>query len=155
MRRILFICFGNICRSPMAEFIMKALVIKRGLQSEFYIESRGTSAEDFGHPVNPPAAAELKKRGIGCAGKTAMQLRPEDYEAFDLLIAMDGMNARDVRRITGGDPQGKLHMMMEHTSRGGDVDDPWFTQRYDVACRDILEGCESWLERLTTEQPRD
>jgi len=148
MHRILFVCYGNICRSPMAEFIMKDLAQKRGAGGQFHIESRGTSAEESGHPVYPPAAAELKKHGIGCAGKTAMQLAAEDYGKFDLIIAMDGMNARAISRITGGDPQGKVRMMMEHTPRGGEVDDPWFTRRYAAACRDIAEGCEGWLDAL-------
>ena len=150
MRRILFVCFGNICRSPMAEFVMKDLVKKRGLEREFAIESRGTSAEELGHPVHPPARDELNKHGVGCAGKTARQLIARDYQAFNLLIAMDGMNVRDILRITGGDPGGKVRRMTEF-SGGADVDDPWYTRRYDIAYRDILRGCEDWLEHLTAE----
>ena len=150
MRRILFVCFGNICRSPMAEFIMKDLVKKRGLEGTFHIESRGTSAVEVGNSVSSGSRNELKKRGIDCAGKVSIRLTPEDYGAFDLLIAMDDMNVRDTLRITGGDPDGKVHKMME-LSGGADVDDPWYTLRYGVACRDILAGCESWLERLTDE----
>ena len=149
MRRILFVCFGNICRSPMAEFMMKDLVKKRGLKSEFFIASRGTSAAELGNPVYPPAAAELIKHGIGCAGKVAEQLKAEEYGQYDLLLAMDDRNVRAILRITGGDPLNKVHRMMEHTARGGEVDDPWFTQRYDVAYRDILEGCEGWLKQWT------
>ena len=148
MRRILFVCFGNICRSPMAEFILKDLVQKRGLESGFHIESRGTSAEELGNPVYPPACAELKKHGIGCAGKTAQRLQAEDYETYDLLIAMDAMNRRAIQRMTDGDPLGKVHMMTEHTARGGDVEDPWYTRRFDIAYRNIAEGCEAWLETL-------
>lgn len=150
MRRILFVCYGNICRSPMAEFIMKDLVRKRGLSDRFDILSRGTSAEELGHPVYPPVKAELQKHGIGCEGKTAQRLRNEDYEACHLLIAMDQMNVRAVRRLTDGDPLGRVHMMMERTARGGDVEDPWFTRRFDTAYRDILEGCEAWLSWLTS-----
>jgi len=151
MRRILFVCFGNICRSPMAEFIMKDLVFKMGLQNEFHIESRGTSAEELGNPVYPPARAELQKHGISCEGKTAQRLCAEDYETFDLLIGMDSMNRHAMKRMTGGDPQGKVHRMTEHTPRG-DVADPWFTRRFDIAYRDIREGCEAWLEALTEEE---
>lgn len=149
MHRILFVCYGNICRSPMAEFIMKDLVKKRGLADEFDIASRATSAEELFSPVYPPAKAELSGRGIGCAGKVAMQLQAEDYGRYDLIIAMDSTNFRAILHITGGDPQGKVRMMTEHTARGGDVEDPWFTRRFDIAYRDILEGCEAWLERIT------
>jgi protein-tyrosine phosphatase len=150
MRRILFVCFGNICRSPMAEFIMKDLVKKRGLESGFHIESRGTSAAQLGNPVHPPARAELNRRGIDCAGKVSIRLKPEDYGAFDLLIAMDSMNVSGILRITGGDPDSKVRKMMEF-SGGADVDDPWITLQYGVAFRDILAGCESWLERLAAQ----
>ena len=137
---------GNICRSPMAEFIMKDLVKKRGVAGDFHIASRGTSTEELGNPVYPPARAELKKHGISCEGKVSIRLKKADYDAFDLLIAMDGLNLRDIGRITGGDPQGKVHLMMEHTARPGEVDDPWFTRQFDIAYRDILEGCEAWLD---------
>lgn len=146
MHRILFVCLGNICRSPMAEFIMKDLVQKRGIAGDFYIESRATSAEELGNPVYPPAKAELEKHGIPCGGKVSILLQKEEYGAFDWLIAMDDMNLRAIHRITGGDPRGKAHMMMEHTARPGAVADPWFTRRFDVAYRDILEGCKAWLD---------
>lgn len=148
MHRILFVCFGNICRSPMAECIMKDLVRKRGLEGAFSIASRGTQDSEAGSPVYPAAKAELMKHGVGCAGKTAVKLRAEDYAQNDLLIAMDERNVRAILRITGGDSEGKVHRMMEHTVRGGEVDDPWVTGRFDVAYRDILEGCESWLNVL-------
>ena len=148
MHRILFVCYGNICRSPMAEFVMKDLVEKRGLKEQFHIESRATSTEELGNSVYPPIRAELARHGIGCQGKVAMQLTVEDYEAFDLLIAMDRQNVRDIGRITGGDPQGKVHRMMEHTARGGEVADPWYTRRFADTYRDVLQGCEAWLDIL-------
>lgn len=151
MQRILFICYGNICRSPMAEFIMKDLIQKRGLEEEFLVASCGTSAEELGNPVYPPAQNELSRHGIGCTGKTAARLTPEDYEAYDLLLAMDSLNLRHILRITGGDPHGKVHKMMEHTETGGDVADPWYTRHFDVAYRDIARGCETWLDALTAE----
>lgn len=132
----------------MAECIMKDLVKKRGLEDEFVIASRGTSNDEVGNPVYPPAKAELEKHGINCAGKIAAQLRAEDYGRYDLLIAMDQRNVRAILRITGGDPEGKVRTMMEHTARGGEVDDPWNTGRFDIAYRDIREGCESWLNTL-------
>lgn len=148
MHRVLFVCFGNICRSPMAEFILKDLVFKLGLRGEFRIESRGTSASEVGSPVFPPAREELKRHGISCDGKTAQQLSAQDYDNFDLLLAMDYRNVRAVERITGGDPERKVHLLLEHTASGGEVADPWYTNRYDVAYRDILEGVESWLSLL-------
>jgi protein-tyrosine phosphatase len=148
VHRLLFVCLGNICRSPMAEFIMKDLVQKRGLQDCFSIASRGTSAEDLGSSVYPPAAAQLQKHGISAAGKVAQQLQAEDYGKYGLLIAMDHRNARAILRIAGGDPQGKVRMMMEHAG-GKEVEDPWFTRRFDAVYRDILAGCEAWLEQLT------
>lgn len=154
MHRILFVCYGNICRSPMAEFILKDMVNERGLADQFRIESRGTSAEELGNPVYPPVKAELAKHGIGCAGKRAMRLHKEEYEAYDLLIAMDRQNVRAISSLSGGDPQGKARLMMEHTLRGGEVDDPWYTRRYDIAYRDIREGCEAWLDFILAEEAR-
>ena len=150
MHRILFVCYGNICRSPMAEFIMKDLVKKRGLEREFDIASRGTSAEELGNPVYPPARAELAAHGIGCGGKTAMRLTAEDYAAYDLILTMDAGNYRDSLHLFDGDPQGKVHRFTEHTKGGADVDDPWYTRRYGVAYADILAGCEAWLNVLVS-----
>ena len=132
----------------MAECILKDLVKKRGLEGEFLIASRGTLDDEVGNPVYPSARAELEKHGISCAGKTAIKLRTEDYGQYDLLIAMDERNVHAILRIMGGDPEGKVHRMMEHTIHGGEVDDPWFTGRFDIAYRDIREGCETWLNAL-------
>ncbi|WP_300347190.1 low molecular weight protein-tyrosine-phosphatase, partial [uncultured Oscillibacter sp.] len=115
MTKILFVCHGNICRSPMAEFVMKDLVKKAGLESEFLIESAATSTEEIGNPVYPPARRKLAEHGIDCTGKTARQLRNEDYERYDLLIGMDQANLRNMHRICGGDFDGKMHLLMEFT----------------------------------------
>lgn len=117
MTRILFVCHGNICRSPMAEFVMKDLVKKAGLESQFHIESAATSTEEIGNPVYPPARRKLAEHGIGCAGKTARQLKNEDYERYDLLIGMDRANLRNMHRICGGDFKGKMHLLMEFAGR--------------------------------------
>ena len=117
MTRILFVCHGNICRSPMAEFVMKDLVKKAGLESEFLIESAATSTEEIGNPVYPPARRKLAEHGIDCAGKTARQLTRADYDQYDLLIGMDRANLRNMRRICGGDPDGKIHLLMEFAGR--------------------------------------
>ncbi len=148
MTRILFVCHGNICRSPMAEFVMKDLVKKARLETEFLIESAATSTEEIGNPVYPPARRKLAGHGIGCAGKTSRQLKNEDYERYDLLIGMDRANLRNMHRICGGDPEGKLHLLMEFTDRPGDVADPWYTDDFETTWRDVLAGCKGLLERL-------
>ncbi len=114
MIRVLFVCHGNICRSPMAEFILKDLVKKAGLEDQFSIASAATSTEEIGNPVYPPARRKLAQHGISCEGKRARQLRREDYEDWDLLIGMDQANIRNMRRICGGDPEGKIHLMLEY-----------------------------------------
>ncbi len=148
MKRILFVCHGNICRSPMAEFVMKDLVKKAGREHDFYIESAATSTEELGNPVYPPARQKLAEHGIGCRGKTARQMRRSDYAEFDLLIGMDRWNIRNMERICGGDPDDKIHMLMDYTDRPGEVADPWYTGNFDATWRDVLEGCTALLEIL-------
>ena len=149
MTKILFVCHGNICRSPMAEFIMKDLVKREGLENQFHIVSAATSTEEIGNPVYPQARRKLAEHGIGCAGKTARQLAAADYGRYDLLVGMDQANLRNMRRICGGDPEGKLHLLMEFAGRSGDVADPWYTRDFDTAWSDIEEGCRGLLHRLT------
>ena len=150
--RIMFVCHGNICRSPMAEFIFKSMLEERGLSDRFTVESSATSTEEIwngvGNPVYPPAKAELAKHGIGCGGKRAVQLKREDYSGYDLLLGMDRANLRNMHRILGGDPEGKLGLLMDYTDRGGEVADPWYSERFDVAYRDIRDGCEGLLKSL-------
>lgn len=148
VQSILFVCLGNICRSPMAEFVMKDLTGRAGLGEEFTIASAGTSDEERGNPVYPPARRKLSEHGIACAGKTARQMERRDYQRFDLLIAMDRGNLRDMERICGGDPQRKMRLLMDFTQRPGDVADPWFTRDFDAAWRDITEGCQGLLRAL-------
>lgn len=148
MTKILFICHGNICRSPMAEFIMKDLVQKAGLEDQFYIASAATSTEETGRPVYPPARRKLAEHGIGCAGKTARQLTKGDYSRYDLLIGMDSANLRNMRRICGGDQDGKMHLLMEYTGRPGDVADPWYTGDFETAWQDVLAGCSGLLDQM-------
>ena len=145
MIKILFICHGNICRSPMAEFVMKDLVEKAGLSDKFQIESAATSTEELGNPVYPPARRKLKEHGIDCSGKTARQITKADYAKFDLLIGMDSANIRNMTRICGGDPDGKIHLLLEYAGRPGDVADPWYTRDFDAAWRDIEAGCKGLL----------
>ena len=146
MIKILFVCHGNICRSPMAEFIMKDLVRQAGLESQFHIESAATSTEEIGNPVYPPARRKLVEHGIDCTGKTARQLTNEDYNQYDLLIGMDRANLRNMRRICGGDFDGKIHLLMEFTDHPGDVADPWYTGDFETTWRDVLDGCKGLLQ---------
>ena len=152
MVRIMFVCHGNICRSPMAEFILKKMVAERGLEAEFEIRSSATSTEEIwngmGNPVYPPAKAELAKHGISCDGKRAVQLQKSDYEEYDLFVGMDSANIRNMHRILGGDPDGKIHKLMDYTTRPGDVADPWYSDRFDIAYRDIFEGCAGLWEEI-------
>lgn len=143
--RILFVCHGNICRSPMAEFVMKDLVEKAGLEDSFLIESAATSTEEIGNSVYPPAKRKLAEHGISCEGKTARQMTHSDYNRYDLLIGMDSWNIRNMRNICGGDPEGKITMLMDYTSRPGDVADPWYTGDFEATWRDVLEGCRAIL----------
>ena len=149
MKRILFVCHGNICRSPMAEFVMKDLVRKAGREDDFYIESAATSTEEIGNEVYPPAKRKLAEHGIGCKGKTARQMTRRDYDRFDLLIGMDSANIRNMYRICGGDPQKKIHQLLDFTDRPSDVADPWYTGNFETTWRDVLEGCQCLLEQLT------
>ena len=146
--RILFVCHGNICRSPMAEFVMKDLVEKAGVAQQFQIESAATSTEEIGNSVYPPARRKLAEHGISCQGKTARQMTRLDYGRYDLLIGMDSWNIRNMRAISGGDPEGKIRMLMDYTNRPGDVADPWYTGDFEATWRDVLEGCEALLSQL-------
>lgn len=153
MIRILFICWGNICRSPMAEFIMKDLVQKAGCSDQFEIASGATSDEEIwngvGNPVYPPAQKILKEHGISCAGKRARQITKEDYDRYDLLICMERINVRYTRQIMGGDPDQKIHLLLDYTDRQGqEVADPWYTRDFESAWNDILEGCQGLLKTL-------
>ena len=146
--RILFVCHGNICRSPMAEFVMKHLVKGAGMEAHFHIESAATSTEEIGNSVYPPARRKLAEHGIGCQGKTARQMTRSDYDRYDLLVGMDAWNIRNMNRICGGDPDGKIVMLMDYTDRPGDVADPWYTGDFEATWRDVLEGCQGLLDAI-------
>ena len=148
MHNVLFVCHGNICRSPMAEFVMKDLVAKAGLESQFHIESAATSTEELGNPVYPPARKKLREHGIECSGKTARQITRADGERFDLLIGMDSANLRNMRRICSSAEQ-KIRLLLDFAERPGDVVDPWYTGNFEATWRDVLEGCRGLLEYLS------
>ncbi len=148
MNKILFVCHGNICRSPMAEFVMKELVAKAGLSAQFEIASAATSTEEIGNAVYPPARRKLAEHGISCEGKTARQVTRQDYEHYDLLIVMDHNNLRNLRRMMGEDTENKIHLLMAYTERPGEVADPWYTGDFEETWRDVLEGCRGLLQQL-------
>ena len=148
--KILFVCHGNICRSPMAEFVINDLVKRAGQEDRFVIESAATSTEEIGNGVYPPARRKLAEHGIGCQGKTARQMTRSDYGRYDLLVGMDAWNIRNMRNICGGDPEEKIKMLMDFTRRPGDVADPWYTGDFEATWRDVLEGCQALLDQLGT-----
>lgn len=152
MIQIMFVCHGNICRSPMAEFVLIDMVKRRGLEKDFVIASSATSTEEIwngiGNPVYPPAKAVLEGHDIDSSGKRAVQLKASDYDKYDLFIGMDSANIRNMTRILGGDKQGKIHKLMEYTGSNADVSDPWYTRDFDRCYKDIYAGCEALLNSL-------
>lgn len=152
MIKVMFVCHGNICRSPMAEFIFKDMVMKAGMESEFYICSSATSTEEIwngvGNPVYPPAKRELAEHGLGCDGKRAVQLKLSDYEKYDYFVGMDGANIRNMNIILQGDKAKKVYKLMDFTPQKGDVADPWYTGDFSTTYKDIELGCKYLLEYL-------
>lgn len=148
MIKILFVCHGNICRSPMAEFVMKRLVRERGVERDFLIKSAATSREELGNPVYPPARRMLARHGISCSGKTAVQMTKSDYEIYDYIIAMDSMNVRNIMRIIGKDNQEKVSMLLDFTNHPRSVADPWYTGDFDATYNDVTEGCKALLNKI-------
>ena len=148
MIKILFVCHGNICRSPMAEFVMKRMVEEEKLSGEFEIASAATSTEELGSPVYPPARKIMAEHGISCTGKTARQMTESDYAHYDYIVAMDRNNLRNMQRFVGTDPQKKVSLLMEHTGVSRDVKDPWYTGDFETAWNDVNAGCRAMLKEL-------
>ena len=148
MIKILFVCHGNICRSPMAEFVMKDLVNKKGMADQFEIASAATSTEEIGNPVYPPAKRKLKEHGIPCEGKTARQMTKADYTYYNYIIAMDRFNLKNMTKFVGNDPDNKVSLLMDFTSQPKDVADPWYTGDLDATLNDVCEGCVGIIKKL-------
>ncbi|MDO5549336.1 MAG: low molecular weight protein-tyrosine-phosphatase [Eubacteriales bacterium] len=151
MFRILFICHGNICRSPMAEYIMKELLRQRGLESQFQIDSAATSREEIGSGVYPPARRKLERMGIPCGNHRSVQVTRRDYDEYDYLIIMDRNNYRNLMRILREDPEEKVHTLLSYVGLARDVADPWYTGDFDAAFDDIYTGCTALLEEILGE----
>lgn len=150
MYKILFVCHGNICRSPMAEFVMKDIVKKAGRSDEFYIASCATSTEEIGNPVHHGTRRKLAEVGISCDGKRAVQLTKSDYNKYDYIIAMDEMNIRNIMRIIKSDPEGKVSLLLSHAGMSGSIADPWYTGNFDDTYRDVLLGCKSLFNEIVS-----
>ncbi len=146
--RILFVCHGNICRSPMAEFIMTKLVRDAKQEEHFYIDSKATSTEELGNAPYPPAQRKLNAQGVPMHPHRASQIKKSDYDDFDYIIGMDSANMRNMKRIFGEDSQGKLHKLTEYSSYSGDIEDPWYSGDFDTVYEQILDGCEGLLNHL-------
>lgn len=155
MIRVLFVCLGNICRSPMAEFIMKSIISERGLSDRFYIASAATSTEEIwngvGNPVYPPAKRELAKHGISCEGKRAVQITKADYGKYDYILGMEERNIRNILRIVGKDPEHKVKLLLDYSDHPRDIADPWYTGNFESTYRDVVGGCEGFLLYLERE----
>lgn len=148
MIRVLFVCLGNICRSPMAEFLFKDIVKKRGMQDKFLIESAATSSEEEGNPVYCKAQAKLAELGISTRGKVARQLRKNDYEKFDYILGMEESNIKNIIRIIGKDDKNKVYRLLDFSKNPRDIADPWYTGKFDKTYIDIMEGLEAFIEYL-------
>ena len=148
MTKILFICHGNICRSPMAEYFMKELVRREGLEDRFEIASAATSCEEIGNDVYPPARKKLFEHGVPCPKRAARRLTRADFDEYDLIIGMDSENLYNMRRICSGGDSSKIRLLMDFTDRPGDVADPWYTRDFEAAWRDVYDGCRALLEKL-------
>ena len=151
MTKILFVCLGNICRSPMAEFVFRDMVQKQGLGDRFSVASAATSTEELGNPVHPGTRRRLAREGISTRGKPAVQLTRRDYQRYDYLIGMEQRNLSGMLRILGSDPAGKVHRLLDFTDRPRDIADPWYTGDFDVTYDDVVEGCRGLLAHLLEE----
>lgn len=148
MIKILFVCHGNICRSPMAEFVMKNMVEERGMAEQFYIASAATSTEEIGNGVHRGTRRKLAEQGISCEGKRAVQLKKSDYDKYDYILGMDGWNMSNMERMLPPDRENKVHRLLDFSDNPRDIADPWYTGNFDVTYDDIVEGCMALFEKI-------
>lgn len=152
MIKILFVCHGNICRSTMAQFVFQDMVNKRGLQDQFYIDSAATSREEIGNPPHYGTVSKMREVGIPVLKHYATQMTKQDYEDYDYLIGMDHFNLKNMKRMVGSDPEEKIHLLLDFSRHPRDIADPWYTGNFDETYRDVVEGCEAFLEHLLKNQ---
>lgn len=152
MIKVLFVCHGNICRSPMAEFVFQEMVNKRGLQEIFHIASAATSTEEIGNPVHYGTRTKLAEVGISTEGKYAVQLKKKDYNEYDYLIGMEQVNIRNMLRIVQGDPENKISRLLDFTKEPRDIADPWYSGNFERTYEDVVEGCEAFLSMIEKKQ---
>lgn len=148
MIKVLFVCHGNICRSPMAEYLLKAMVEKNGIADQFFIASAATSTEEIGNPVHSGTQRVLRSIGISCEGKRAVQIRKYDYNSYDYIIGMEKVNVKNILKAVGSDPEGKVYRLLDFTDKPRDIDDPWYTGKFDDTYKEIYEGCIAFLKHL-------
>ncbi len=148
MIKVLFVCHGNICRSPMAEYLLKAMVEKNGIADQFFIASAATSTEEIGNPVHAGTQRVLRSIGISCEGKRAVQIRKYDYNSYDYIIGMEKVNVKNILKAVGSDPEGKVYRLLDFTDKPRDIDDPWYTGKFDDTYKEIYEGCIAFLKHL-------
>ena len=155
MYNILFVCYGNICRSPMAEMIFKDLIIKNNKRYMFSCVSRATSMEELGNPIYPQAKRKLEQMGVTCESHRATQITKEDYDKYDYIIVMEERNRRDLLRIFGNDKDNKIHLLGEYTNNIDEIDDPWYTREFDRCFEEISEGCNGLFDYLVSKELKD
>ena len=155
MIRVLFVCHGNICRSPMAEFVLRDMIRSAGYEDVISVSSAATSAEEIGNPVHPGTRRILARAGISCEGKTAIRMSARDYDSYDYLIGMDAANIRNMVRIAGGDPKRRIRRLLDYTKHPGDISDPWYTGDFEATWRDVTNGCESLLGHILAERAEE
>lgn len=148
MIKVMFVCHGNICRSPMAEYVLRHLVTQRGISEDFKIASSATSREEIGNDIHHGTRRKLKEQGISFFSRQATQLTKKDYEDYDYIIAMDSMNIRNIMRIIGEDKDNKVCRLLDFTNRPRDIADPWYTGNFDLTYSDVVEGCEAFLQKV-------
>lgn len=148
MIKVMFVCHGNICRSPMAEFVLKDMVKKRGIEQEFFISSAATSTEEIGNGVHRGTREKLKQYGISTEGKYAVQLKKQDYQKYDYILAMDKQNVKNIQKIIEKDSQNKVHLLLSYAEKNRDIADPWYTGDFDKTYDDIVEGCNAFLNKI-------
>ena len=151
MIKVLFICHGNICRSPMAEFVFRDMVTKRGLGNRFYVASAATTMEEIGNPAHRGTREKLRRHGISTAGKYAVQMKKSDYDKYDYIIGMERWNVVNMMKILREDPEGKVSRLLDFSGRPRDIADPWYTGDFDITYDDIVEGCQALLNHILKE----